>query len=282
MNVDKQRAVAVKTTLGLNALGPNFCQQHRGFNSASDENRYMKVIDIAEIVTKLAPLIFGLIVMSVALLAYFRKGRLKLGSFTLDLSPNRIDAEIESIRRRTSPSAEAVPADRQFVLLREYHAQGLAQSKISFWFSLVFASLGFAVIIAAVMTIDRGTAITEQGRTWVTVAAGTIIDAVAALFFVQSNKARELMVEFFDRLRNDRKLEEALKIAATLPDPLLNSRLGVILALNLADTQPSDDLVSKLFSFISNPNQGMTNMTAADFADSRQTDVGRKAGTTGL
>jgi hypothetical protein len=83
-------------------------------------------------------------------------------------------------------------------------------------------------------------------RFTVTVAAGTIIDAVAALFFVQSNKARELMVEFFDRLRKDRKLEESLRIAANLPDKLLSSRLGVIMALNLADAMQSDELVSRL------------------------------------
>jgi hypothetical protein len=205
-------------------------------------------LNLIEVVTKLAPLIFGVLVMVIALLAYFRKGKLKVGNFILDLSPTRIDAEIERYRRKTLSTSQSDPADKQFLLLREYHAQGLAQSRISFWFSLVFASLGFAVIIAAVMTMDRTAAIMEQGRTWVTVAAGTIIDAVAALFFVQSNKARELMVEFFDRPRNDRKLEESLKIASTLPDPTLSSRLGVILALNLADAKPSDDLVSKLFN----------------------------------
>ena len=218
----------------------------------------INTIDVVEIVSKLAPIIFGLFATTLALLAYFRKGRIKLGSFTLDLSPNKLDSEIERIRRRTAMGFQSDPADRQYVLLREYHAQGLAQSKISFWFSLVFASIGFAVIIAAVMTADRSVPITTQGRTWITVVAGTVIDGVAALFFVQSNKARELMVEFFDRLRKDRKLEESLKIAGRLPDPLLNSRLGVIMALNLADAMQSDDLVSRLLDMPVGEHAGPT------------------------
>jgi hypothetical protein len=35
---------------------------------------------------------------------------------------------------------------------------------------------------------------------------------VSALFFVQSNRARNLMTAFFDKLRQDRSLEEALRL----------------------------------------------------------------------
>ena len=41
----------------------------------------------------------------------------------------------------SEPADEVEAADKQYLLLREYHAQGLAQSKISFWFSLIFAAL---------------------------------------------------------------------------------------------------------------------------------------------
>ncbi|HEX6902134.1 MAG TPA: hypothetical protein VF789_20630 [Thermoanaerobaculia bacterium] len=203
-------------------------------------------MSIVDTIAKLAPLIFGGILLLIALLAYFRRGRLKLGNFVVDLSPNRLDIEIERIRRRTQKAAEILPTDKQFVLLREYHAQGLAQSKISFWFSLVFASLGFSVIISAIITMDRSISLAQQDTTWLTLIAGTVIDAVAALFFVQSNKARQLMVDFFDRLRNDRKLEEALSLASQLRDPILSSRLGVVLSLYLADTRPSDALLTSI------------------------------------
>jgi hypothetical protein len=39
---------------------------------------------------------------------------------------------------------------------------------------------------------------------------GTVIQAAYTLFVVQSNRARQLMTEFFDKLRVDRKLDEAL------------------------------------------------------------------------
>ncbi len=126
-----------------------------------------------------------------------------------------LEAEVEQVRRRISEAAaQAEAVDKQYLLLREYHAQGLAQSKISFWFSLIFAALGFAVIVSAIFTLQPGERLLEQGRTFITLVAGTVIDAVAALFFVQSNKARQLMVDFFDRLRNDRKLEESLRLGS--------------------------------------------------------------------
>jgi hypothetical protein len=97
---------------------------------------------------------------------------------------------LRTFRRRISEPGDAQAADKQYLLLREYHAQGLAQSKISFWFSLVFAALGFAVIVSAIFTLQPGERLLDQGRTFISLVAGTVIDAVAALFFVQSNKAR--------------------------------------------------------------------------------------------
>ena len=70
------------------------------------------------------------------------------------------------------------------------------------------------------------------------VIAGTIIDAIAGLFFVQSNRARELMVQFFDRLRADRKLDEAIRLAETVPDATAKSALLRELSLLLASSEP--------------------------------------------
>jgi hypothetical protein len=81
----------------------------------------------------------------------------------------------------------------------EYHRQSIAQSRISFWFSLIFASLGFLMIATSVFAYSEKTG-------YLGVVAGTIIDAVAALFFYQSNRARRLMADFFDRLRGSGKV----------------------------------------------------------------------------
>jgi hypothetical protein len=158
-----------------------------------------------------------------------------------------LEAEVEQVRRRISEPPEAAEtADKQYLLLREYHAQGLAQSKVSFWFSLIFAALGFAVIVSAIFTLQPREQLLNQGRTFISLVAGTVIDAVAALFFVQSNKARQLMVDFFDRLRKDRKLEEALRLALEIPDAELRNRVYTLLSLSFAEIKLTDVFLASL------------------------------------
>lgn len=151
-----------------------------------------------------------------------------------------------ALDRLTPQGRDANITERQYLLMREYHAQGLAQSKISFWFSLVFASLGFAVIVSAAVTLQPDEKVFAQGRTVVTLIAGTVIDAVAALFFVQSNKARQLMVAFFDRLRSDRKLDEALRLVGAIDDPGLRSRLQGLIAMHFVEAKTSDPFLTRL------------------------------------
>ena len=76
--------------------------------------------------------------------------------------------------------------------------------------------------------------------------AGTIIDSVSALFFVQSNKARQLMSEFFDKLRIDRKLEESLRLCSDIHNPDLKDRLRTLIALNFSDVKPKDELLASI------------------------------------
>ena len=199
----------------------------------------MYAVDIISSLISTIATVFGVVVASIAVWSVF-KGRGASGV-------RGLEAEMEQVRRRISePMAQADAANKQYLLLREYHAQGLAQSKISFWFSLIFAALGFAVIVSAIFTLQPGEHLLEQGRTFITLIAGTVIDAVAALFFVQSNKARQLMVDFFDRLRNDQKLEESLRLAVAIEDPELKGRLHTLLSLSFADIKPTDGFLSSM------------------------------------
>jgi hypothetical protein len=129
----------------------------------------------------------GLITAGVAVLTFLRAR--KLGgwkAFSSGTSPD-LEAEAEKIKRLvTEALPEATPESRQYLLLREYHAQGIAQSKISFWFSLVFAALGFGVIVSGLLTLQADKEFSKQAGSFVTMLAGTIIDAVSALFFVQA------------------------------------------------------------------------------------------------
>lgn len=198
----------------------------------------LNIFDLSSLVATFASILGAL--ASVAFTLMFAKSR--KGS-----SGSGFEPETEAVLRRISPEeVDAGITEKQYLLMREYHAQGLAQSKISFWFSLVFASIGFAVIVSAAFTLQPGVKITEQGQTLTTLVAGTVIDAVSALFFVQSNKARQLMVAFFDRLRSDRKLDEALRLAQAVDDPTLKNRLQTVLAVHFADVKPTDNFLTEL------------------------------------
>jgi len=208
----------------------------------------MDLSRLIQVISSSSALIVALVVVVIAIVTYRGKGMLKVGRFSLDFQRD-FENQVEQIRQKISEKIpEGRPEDKQYLLLREYHAQGLAQSKISFWFSLIFASLGFAVIITAILTMDRGVRLTQQGQTFITLIAGTIIDAVSALFFVQSNKARQLMTQFFDKLRTDRKLEESLRLTTQIPDPTLQSRVKTLLALNFADVKSTDDILSSVLN----------------------------------
>lgn len=115
----------------------------------------------------------------------------------------------------------------------EYHQQSISQSRISFWFSLLFASIGFVIIATSVFTYSE-----KAG--YLGIVAGTIIDVVSALFFYQSNKARQLMSEFFDKLRSDRNHEESLKLCETIDNTHMRNALKLRLSLffsGLADSE---------------------------------------------
>lgn len=137
--------------------------------------------------------------------------------------------------------------EKQFLLLKQYHSQGLTQSNISFWFSLIFAALGFVLIVTSILNIEKDKTFWTQTTSLISLISGIIIDSVSALFFVQSNKSRELMATFFDKLRTDRKIEESLKLSDEIPDEILKSKLKMILSLHFAEINTTDKIVSIIF-----------------------------------
>lgn len=201
---------------------------------------------IAQLLSNLVPILaFAVAIISVVMAA--GRGKLKIGSLAVDFDRTAL----EDIRSRLKAD-QAQGGSQQYALLREYHAQGLAQSRISFWFSLAFASVGFAVIAVSIgiflqSTQDKSAGwLDTAGKPIFTLVAGTVIDAVAALFFVQSNKARQLMTAFFDKLRIDRKLDEALKLANAVSDPKIASNLKALLSLNFAEVIVDTEMFQKI------------------------------------
>jgi hypothetical protein len=133
-------------------------------------------------------------------------------------------------------------------LLTAYHALGLLQSRVMFWFSVVFASLGFALIALTVVVSATSSNPTLDSGNVVSLVSGTIVEAVSGLFFVQSNRARALMSAFFDRLRSDKSVERALRLAEEIPNDLIRSRVKATLAFSLADASLSDEVINMVLS----------------------------------
>ena len=146
--------------------------------------------------------------------------------------------------------------------LVQYHQNGLAQSRISFWFSIGAGTLGFLVIIIGALMALSGFVLTSTSI--LTVASGAIIDAIAALFFTQSNQARKLMTEFFDKLRVDRQFNESIRLCRAIPDEKIQSQLKARLSLFFAGV-PADTI----YEFDKNIEANKVN--AAD-AKNRATD----------
>jgi hypothetical protein len=137
----------------------------------------------------IAPLIvvsFSVLVM-VAMFSGVR--RVRFGSLHLEF--DKISAETRRVLDRipTASGSESA-SQKQYALLREYHAQGIAQSKISFWVSIVGGIVGFLMILTAIaIALLQGYDQTQSflwnaAKPGLTLVSGTIMDAVAALFFV--------------------------------------------------------------------------------------------------
>lgn len=182
-----------------------------------------------EYISYLAPFISGLTALLVVIAA-FRSGalsRIKFGSFEVVASKQeRQDAE--ALVRSITSASKDLPFETE--QLAKYYAQVLAQSKTSFWFSLIFASIGFMVIVYAVFAYTSS----NLGTSVVQLTAGLVIDAVAALFFVQSKDAQKSMGDFFDKLRKDRQQVESRALCDSITDKKAQDALRVQLALYYA------------------------------------------------
>lgn len=154
----------------------------------------------------------------------------------------RLSADVQALAAQTRSDR------RHTALLGEYHAQTLAQSQLAFRVSLVFASLGFILIAATIVVAVLGGDAEATDETLIALAGGTVIEAVAALFFALANQTSRKMAGFFDSARADRSLEEALELADRIPDPGVQSRLKTVLALRLAAAEASDQVVRSVMA----------------------------------
>lgn len=150
--------------------------------------------------------------------------KISVGPFQIEAHKREFREARELLTTAAVPTTEPLPFETE--QLARYYAQILYQAKVSFWFSLVFASLGFAVIVLAAFRYSDQ----QAGSSVATFIAGIIMDAVAALFFVQSKSAQTSMGQFFDKLRRDRQHAESRRLCDTLSDESIKDALKLLLA----------------------------------------------------
>ena len=159
--------------------------------------------------------------------------------------PRNAAVDLEETPREKLEKLRLLLESEQINQLVQYHANSLAQSKSSFKFSLGAATFGFAIICIGVVSVW----FIDGTEAYLTVASGAIIDAVAALFFVQSNQARKSMTEFFDKLRLDRQFNESLRLSDSISDGRIQSMLKAQLALYFSGMPKDSDFVNILHLF---------------------------------
>ena len=190
-----------------------------------------------ELISQIITIITFLVTL-VALISAFKSGALtkvKFGSMEVSTSEKDMsDARV--LIDAVSQNKQDVPFETE--QLANYYAQVLAQSKTSFWFSLVFAAIGFFVIVFAVFS-NTGE---NFSSTAIQFTAGVVIDGVAGLFFVQSKNAQKSMGEFFDKLRTDRMQAESRTLCDSIDDKKAQDALKVQLALYYAGVSDYKDL----------------------------------------
>lgn len=165
-------------------------------------------------------------VVSVAfgLFSALRSGVIKSVRFgSIAIEGGISEADIQKIESVSDGNAQPF----EIKALASYYNQALSRANISFWFSLIFASVGFGLIVFALFSHDS----TDATGTIIKVASGTVIDAVSALFFVQSTNAQKSMSEFFEKLRLDRLNAEAREMIAEIEDPERRDQLRAQLIL---------------------------------------------------
>lgn len=204
----------------------------------------METAAIRDLVGFVAASVAGIVVI-LSLVGAMKAGvlrQLRIGSFETKASPQEreeVSKLVEFIRAATPGEA---PFETQQLAL--YYAQILTQSKISFWFSLIFASIGFGVIIVAVFLSSTA----STGATIVQFVAGVVIDAVAALFFVQSRNAQKSMGEFFDKLRRDRQHLEARKLCDAVENRDARDSLRINLSVHYAEISNAESVSNSIVS----------------------------------
>jgi|GEM_PF-2819880 len=91
-----------------------------------------------------------------------------------------------------------------------------------------------------------GFRLTDHDKEIVGLVSATLLEAIAGLFFVQRNRIQKQTTEFFDRLRDDRRFNEAVGLPGLLEPGPLRERTVALLAMVLHKAEPSESVLSAM------------------------------------
>lgn len=175
--------------------------------------------------------------------------------------------------------SDLVEPDAQESMLTEIYSHGLAQAKLSFFISVIFAVLGSAVLLtgAGLAVIHAG----SNGERYAAIVAqvsGAVINLLAGVFFLQSNRARKDMGAQGVMLRDDSRADRRLKAAGLLVDRIsdegLQNRVKAQMALQLVDSN------AVIFPGMQDPGAGQQSEPAGA-GESTPQDAARAANANG-
>lgn len=132
--------------------------------------------------------------------------------------------------QRPSRLPKEPPITFEVKALSTYYNRALSRATISFWFSLVFATIGFGVILFALLSHDPA----AIEATIVKVISGVVIDGVSSLFFFQSTNAQRQMGDFFEKLRLDRLIADSRAMISEVENAERRDQLRAQLILKFA------------------------------------------------
>jgi len=97
--------------------------------------------------------------------------------------------------------------------IKKVYNNAILQYRNSFYFSLIFATVGFGVIFYTLVFRNNG------NTNWPAVVVSAVIEAVPALFFYLSDRARKQMIDVFVDLRQDNEVARAYELLRTMKNP---------------------------------------------------------------
>lgn len=137
------------------------------------------------------------------------------------------------------------------ILIKNYHQQALQLSKIQFWFSIIAASIGFLFILANIFLYYSDNEI----RYIFNIIPGVVMDAIAYLFFRQSNETRNKTIGYFDKLRTDNQKQKSLELVDNIENTKLKDLIYAQIAINTSGVKTSVDDFSKIVSLLNTENE---------------------------